>query len=132
MSISDPIADLLTRIRNATMARHNQVVVPHSKLKLAIVNILKEEGFIERFDVVKDSSRQMIRIWLKYDEDRKPILTGLTRVSKPGCRIYSRRDDIPWVYSGLGVAILSTSKGVVTDSKARRMGIGGEVLCYIW
>jgi small subunit ribosomal protein S8 len=114
------------------MARHNQVVVPYSKLKLAIVNILKEEGFIERSEVVQDSSRRMIRIWLKYDEERKPILTGLTRVSKPGCRIYSRRDNVPWVYSGLGVAILSTSKGVVTDSQARRLGIGGEVLCYIW
>jgi len=132
MSMSDPIADLLTRIRNATMARHRQVVVPNSKLKLAIVRVLKEEGFIERYQVVQDPPRQMIRIWLKYDDERKPVLTGLKRVSKPGCRIYSRRNNIPWVYSGLGVAILSTSKGVVTDSQARHLGIGGEVLCYIW
>ncbi len=132
MSMSDPIADLLTRIRNATMAHHNQVVVPHSKLKLAIVNILKEEGFIEKYEVAKESPRPLIRIWLKYDDDRRPVLTGLKRVSKPGCRIYSRREDVPWVFSGLGVAILSTSKGVVTDSQARRLGVGGEVLCYVW
>lgn len=132
MSMSDPIADLLTRIRNAMMARHTQVVVPHSKLKLAIVRILQEEGFIERYEVVKDGPRSMIRIRLKYNEDKKPVLTGLRRVSKPGCRIYSKRDTIPWVYSGLGVAILSTSKGVITDAQARRLGVGGEVLCYVW
>jgi small subunit ribosomal protein S8 len=132
MSMSDPIADLLTRIRNAIMAHHNQVVVPHSKLKVAIVSILKEEGFIERYEVVSDASRQMIRIWLKYDDQRRPILSGLRRVSKPGCRIYSKQDNVPWVHSGLGIAILSTSKGVVTDSQARHMGVGGEVLCYIW
>jgi small subunit ribosomal protein S8 len=132
MSMSDPIADLLTRIRNATMARHRQVSVPNSKLKLAIVRVLKEEGFIERYQVVQDPPRQMIRIWLKYDDEKKPVLSGLKRVSKPGCRIYSGRNNIPWVYSGLGVAILSTSKGVVTDSQARHLGIGGEVLCHIW
>lgn len=114
------------------MAHHTQVVVPHSKLKLAIVSILQEEGFIERYEVVKDGSRSMIRIRLKYNEDKKPVLTGLRRVSKPGCRIYSKRDTIPWVYSGLGVAILSTSKGVITDAQARRLGVGGEVLCYVW
>jgi len=132
MSMSDPIADLLTRIRNAVMARHSQVTVPHSKLKWAIVGVLKEEGFVERVEVLKDQPRPMIRIWLKYDEEKKPVLTGIRRISKPGCRIYSGRDDIPWVFSGLGVAILSTSRGVVTDAQARRLGIGGEVLCYIW
>jgi len=132
MSMSDPIADLLTRIRNAAMARHGQVPVPHSKLKLAIVSILKEEGFIERYEVVKDHTRPMIRIWLKYDENKKPVLTGLKRVSKPGSRIYTGRGDIPWVYSGLGVAILSTSRGVITGAQARRLGVGGEVLCYVW
>lgn len=132
MNMSDPIADLLTRIRNAIMAHHSQVVVPHSKLKLAIVSILKEEGFIERYEVIKDASRPMIRIWLKYDDQRRPVLTGLKRVSKPGCRIYSKQGNIPWVHSGLGIAILSTSKGVVTDSQARRLGVGGEVLCYVW
>lgn len=132
MNMSDPIADLLTRIRNAIMAHHSQVVVPHSKLKLAIVGILKEEGFIERYEVIKDVSRPMIRIWLKYDDQRRPVLTGLKRVSKPGCRIYSKQGNIPWVHSGLGIAILSTSKGVVTDSQARRLGVGGEVLCYVW
>jgi small subunit ribosomal protein S8 len=107
-------------------------LVPDSKLKQAIVNILAEEGFIERYQVVEDPPRRMIRIWLKYDDEKKPVLTGLKRVSKPGCRIYKKRDDIPWVYSGLGVAILSTSKGVVTGSQARYLGVGGEVLCYVW
>lgn len=132
MSMSDPIADLLTRIRNAVMARHSQVVVPHSKVKVAIVNILKEEGFIDRYEVIKDQSRQAIRIWLKYDTDKRPVLSGLSRVSKPGSRIYTKRGDIPWVYSGLGVAILSTSRGVLTGAQARRLGVGGEVLCYVW
>jgi small subunit ribosomal protein S8 len=132
MSMSDPIADLLTRIRNAVMARHSQVVVPHSKVKVAIVNILKEEGFIDRYEVIKDQSRQAIRIWLKYDMDRRPVLSGLSRVSKPGSRIYTKQSDIPWVYSGLGVAILSTSRGVLTGAQARRLGVGGEVLCYVW
>lgn len=132
MSMSDPIADLLTRIRNAVMARHNQVTVPHSKVKVAIVNVLKDEGFIERFEVVRDQARPMIRIWLKYDNDKRPVIAGIKRVSKPGSRIYTKREDIPWVYSGLGVAILSTSRGVLTGAQARRLGIGGEVLCYVW
>jgi len=135
MSTTDPIADMLTRIRNACMAGHNYVVVPSSKVKLAITRILKEEGFIESYDVTRDRPQPMIRIWLKYAGDRKnrrPVITGLKRVSKPGRRIYTGKKDIPWVLSGMGIAILSTSKGIMTGKKARRLGLGGEVLCYIW
>jgi small subunit ribosomal protein S8 len=135
MSTTDPIADMLTRIRNAIMAGRNYVVVPDSKMKLAIAGILKDEGFIENYDVTKDQPQPMIRIWLKYAGDRKdrrPVITGLRRVSKPGRRVYTDKKDIPWVRSGMGIAILSTSKGVMTGKKARRLGVGGEVLCYIW
>jgi len=132
MSTTDPIADMLARIRNAIMARHSQVLVPASKMKLAIVRILKKEGFIQNYDVTKDRPQAMIRIWLKYTEDKKPVLAGLKRVSKPGRRVYVGKKEIPWVLSGMGVAILSTSRGVMTDREARRLGIGGEVLCYIW
>lgn len=132
MCTTDPIADMLTRIRNAIMAGHNQVLIPVSKVKLAIARILKDEGFIQDYDVTKDRPRGMIRIRLKYTEDKEPVLTGLKRVSKPGRRIYAQKEEIPWVLSGMGVAILSTSKGVMTDRQARRLGVGGEVLCYIW
>ena len=135
MSTTDPIADMLTRIRNAIMAGRSYVVVPGSKMKLAIAGILKDEGFIENYDVTKDQSQPMIRIWLKYAGDRKdrrPVIAGLRRVSKPGRRVYTDKKDIPWVRSGMGIAILSTSKGVMTGKKARSLGVGGEVLCYIW
>lgn len=135
MSTTDPIADMLTRIRNAIMAGRSYVVVPDSKMKLAIAGILKDEGFIENYDVTKDQPQPMIRIWLKYAGDRKdrrPVISGLRRVSKPGRRVYTDKKDIPWVRSGMGIAILSTSKGVMTGNKARRLGVGGEVLCYIW
>jgi len=133
--VTDPIADMLTRIRNAVMAGHTFVVVPKSKIKLAIVDILQKEGFIESYDVTTDHPQPMIRIWLKYWGDRKnrrSAITGLKRVSKPGRRVYVRRDKIPWVLQGMGIAILSTPKGVMTDRQARRLGVGGEVLCYIW
>jgi small subunit ribosomal protein S8 len=135
MSTTDPIADMLTRIRNAIMAGHSYVVIPGSKMKLAIAEILKDEGFIENYDVTKDRPQPMIRIWLKYAGDRKdrrPVITGLRRVSKPGRRVYTGKKDIPWVLSGMGIAVLSTSKGVMTGKKARRLGVGGEVLCHIW
>lgn len=135
MSTTDPIADMLTRIRNAIMAGRSYVVVPGSKMKLAIAGILKDEGFIENYDVTKDQPQPVIRIWLKYAGDRKdrrPVITDLRRVSKPGRRVYTDKKDIPWVRSGMGIAILSTSKGVMTGNKARRLGVGGEVLCYIW
>jgi len=130
--MTDPIADMLTRIRNALMARHRQVLMPSSKMKVAIARILRQEGFIRHYDVSKQGPQPMLRIILKYDERGEPVLRGLKRVSKPGRRIYANRHEIPWVQSGMGVAILSTSKGVMTDRKARRLKVGGEVLCYIW
>ncbi len=135
MTMTDPIADMLTRIRNAVMAGHSYVVVPGSKIKLAIVKILKEEGFIENYDLTRDRPQPMIRIWLKYTGDRKNrrcAIMGLKRVSKPGRRVYTGKKEIPWVLSGMGIAILSTSRGIMTDKQARRLGVGGEVLCYIW
>ena len=135
MTMTDPIADMLTRIRNAIMAGHSYVVVPGSKIKVAIAGILKDEGFIENYGVTKDRPQPMIRIWLKYAGDRKDrrsVITGLKRISKPGRRVYTGRKDIPWVLSGMGISVLSTSKGVMTGKKARRLGIGGEVLCHIW
>lgn len=135
VSTTDPVADMLTRIRNAIMAGYTRVNIPASKMKTAIARILKDEGFIEDYDVTDDRPQPMIRIRLKYVGDRRnrePVLRGLKRVSKPGCRIYVKREDIPWVKSGMGIAVLSTSKGVMTDQKARRHGVGGEVLCYIW
>lgn len=130
--ISDPIADMLTRIRNGLMARQKQVVMPGSKIKVAIARILKDEGYIRDFEVTKDVPQAQLRIVLKYDRDRKPIVTGLKRISKPGRRVYASRAEIPWVLSGLGVAIMSTPQGVMTGHRARRQGVGGEVLCYIW
>ena len=133
--MTDPIADMLTRIRNAAMARHRQVVVPASKMKIAIARILKEEGFIERYDVGREKPQPMLRIILKYDHSvrpPRPVIQGLQRVSKPGRRIYVKRREIPYVRSGLGIAILSTSKGVMTDREARRQNVGGEVICYVW
>ena len=130
--MTDPIADMLTRIRNAIMVRHKYALVPSSKMKLAIAKIFKEEGFIRNYDVTRDVPQPMIRIWLKYNEDKEPILRGLKRISKPGCRVYTGKQDIPWVLSGMGIAVLSTPQGIVTDRQARRLGVGGEVLCYIW
>jgi len=137
MSVSDPIADLLTRIRNALMAGQQIVSIPSSKLKLAICQILKEEGFIESFEEAHQAGKaqRTIRIKLKYmgeRRDRRPVISGLKRISKPGRRVYVGRSDIPWVQSGLGVAILTTPKGVMTGVRARQLGIGGEVLCEVW
>lgn len=135
MTMTDPIADMLTRIRNAIMVGHSYVVVPGSKVKLAIAKILKEEGFIENYEITKDRPQPVIRIWLRYAGDRKDrrcAITGLRRVSRPGCRVYTGKKDIPRVLSGMGIAVLSTSRGIMTDKQARRLGIGGEVLCYVW
>jgi small subunit ribosomal protein S8 len=137
MSVTDPIADMLTRLRNAMMAGQTLVAMPSSKMRSSIAKILKEEGYIANFDVV-DGERpghKVMRIRLKYvgeRRDRRPVITGLERVSKPGRRVYTAKTDIPWVLSGLGIAILSTPKGVMTGQRARRLGIGGEVLCKIW
>ncbi|MBK6431411.1 MAG: 30S ribosomal protein S8 [Anaerolineae bacterium] len=130
--VNDPIADMLTRIRNALMARHRQVLIPSSKMKVAVARLLKEEGFIQHYDVTRDRPQPMLRIILKYDKNRKPVLSGLKRVSKPGCRVYTPYREIPWVLSGMGVAILTTPRGMMTDRQARRAHLGGEVLCYVW
>jgi small subunit ribosomal protein S8 len=132
MTMTDPIADMLTRIRNAIMVKKKEVVVPSSKLKLEIAKILKEEGFIENFKFEDDGKQGILRIYLKWTPDKQSVIRGLERVSKPGCRIYCTKDDIPNVMNGLGIAIISTSKGILTDQKCRELGIGGEVLCYIW
>jgi small subunit ribosomal protein S8 len=137
MSVSDPISDFLTRIRNAIMAGQQIVSIPSSKLKLAICKILQEEGFIEGFEEAQQPEKvqRTIRVKLKYvgeRRDRRPVISGLKRVSKPGRRVYVGRSDIPWVQSGLGVAILTTPKGVMTGIRARQLGIGGEVLCEVW
>ena len=133
MSVTDPIADMLTRIRNAGMARHPQVAMPSSKMRESIAKILKEEGFIKDYEVLPGKMPSLL-IHMKYTRGRRsnPVITGLRRVSKPGRRIYAGKQDIPWVRSGLGVAIMSTSRGVMTGSQARRQGVGGEVLCYVW
>ncbi len=131
MTMSDPIADMLTRIRNANTAKHDTVDVPASKMKLAIANILLDEGYIAKYDLVEDGHFQTIHITLKYGADKK-VITGLKRISKPGLRVYANTEDIPRVLGGLGTAIISTNKGVVTDKEARKLGVGGEVLCFVW
>ncbi len=130
--ISDPIADMLTRINNGIMARQKQVVMPGSKVKVAVARILKEEGFIRDFEVTKDAPQPQLRVVLKYDRDRKSVVGGVKRISRPGRRVYVGRKEIPWVLSGLGISILSTPQGIMTGQKARRQGLGGEVLCYVW
>ena len=130
--MTDPIADMLTRTRNALAEQHKQVAMPSSKIKVGIARILKEEGFIRGYDVNPTEPQPTLNLHLKYDGDRKPIISGLQRVSKPGRRIYSSRNDIPWVRSGLGVTIMSTPKGVITGRDARRAGVGGEVICFVW
>lgn len=132
MTVSDPIADMLTRIRNAIMARHDFVLVPSSRTKLSIARILKDEGFVTEYEVLRGKPQRVIKLYLRYDDTNQPIFSGLERVSKSGLRVYVGQKEIPRVYSGLGVAILSTSKGVMTGKQAWRRGIGGELLCYIW
>jgi small subunit ribosomal protein S8 len=137
MTINDPISDMLTRVRNAVMAGQSQVAMPSSKIKAEIAKILKDEGFLESFDVAdgENSTFQVLRLKLKYVGDRrerKPVLSGIVRVSSPGRRIYTKKTDIPWVLSGLGVAILSTPKGIMTGARARQLGVGGEILCKVW
>ena len=133
MTMSGPIADMLTRIRNANTAKHDTVDVPASKMKLAIANILLDEGYIAKYDLVEDGHFQTIHITLKYGADKnEKVITGLKRISKPGLRVYANTEDIPRVLGGLGTAIISTNKGVVTDKEARKLGVGGEVLCFVW
>lgn len=132
MSVTDPIADMLTRIRNAIMVRHDSVLVPASKIKLSIARILKEEGFIADYEVVRGKPHRSIKILLRYFDENKPAISGLKRVSKPGLRVYVQKKEIPRVYGGLGIAIVSTPQGVRTGQQAWRQGAGGELLCYVW
>lgn len=137
MSVTDPIADMLTRIRNAVMAGHPLVAIPSSKMKLAIAKILKEEGYIAAYELAdgKTANQKVLRVRLKYvgeRRERKSVISGLERISRPGRRVYSGKSDIPWVLSGMGVAIISTPKGVMTGQRARQLGVGGEVICKIW
>jgi small subunit ribosomal protein S8 len=137
MSVNDPIADMLTRIRNGVIAGHTQVAIPSSKLKTSIAQIMKDEGFIEGFEVVDGQSpvHKVLRVRLKYvgeRRSRRPVIEGMERISRPGRRVYAKKSEVPWVYSGLGVAIISTPKGVMTDRRARQVGVGGEVLCKVW
>ncbi|HWQ82920.1 MAG TPA: 30S ribosomal protein S8 [Anaerolineales bacterium] len=137
MSTTDPISDMLTRVRNAVMAGHTMVALPSSKIKVAIAKIMKEEGYITNFEVVdgKIPAQKVLRIRLKYvgeRRERRPVITGLERISRPGRRVYSGKQEIPWVLSGMGIAIISTPKGVMTGQRARQMGVGGEVLCKVW
>ena len=133
MTMSDPIADMLTRIRNANTAKHDTVDIPSSKMKIAIADILVDEGFIEKYDLIDEGAFKTSRITLKYGADKnEKIITGIKRISKPGLRIYAGKDEIPTVLGGLGIAILSTNKGIITDKEARKLQVGGEVLAFVW
>jgi len=133
LTTNDPIADMLTRIRNANTAKHDTVDVPASKMKIAIANILVDEGYIAKYDLVEDGNFKTIRIALKYGKDKnEKIISGLKRISKPGLRVYANKEELPKVLGGLGIAIISTNKGVITDKEARAQGVGGEVLAFIW
>jgi len=132
MAVTDPIADMLTRIRNAIMVRHDFVLVPASRTKLSIARILKDEGFVGEYEVLRGKPHRVIKLYLKYDDKNQPIISGLERVSKPGLRVYVGQKEIPRVYGGLGIAIISTPKGVITGKQAWHQGIGGELLCYVW
>jgi small subunit ribosomal protein S8 len=135
MSVSDPIGDMLTRVRNAIGVGHASVALPSSQIKVAIAAILKDEGYIQDFEITEGNNRKTLRLWLKYSGERRnrvSAITGLQRISRPGRRIYTGKNNVPWVLSGMGVAILSTPKGVITGQQARRLNVGGEVLCYVW
>ena len=133
MTMSDPIADMLTRIRNANTAKHDTVDVPSSKMKLAIAQILQDEGYIRKYELVDDGAFKSIHIVLKYGADKsEKIITGIKRISKPGLRVYAGKDELPRVLGGLGIAIISTNQGVITDREARKQGVGGEVLAFVW
>ena len=133
MAMSDPIADMLTRIRNANTAKHDTVDIPSSKIKVAIAGILVDEGYIEKYDIIEDGNFKTIRVTLKYGADKnEKVITGIKRISKPGLRVYAGKEDIPSVLGGLGIAILSTNQGIITDKEARKLQVGGEVLAFVW
>ena len=132
MTMTDPIAAMLTRIRNANTVGHETVEIPASKMKKSIAEILKEEGYIEDFDIIDDNKQGIIKITMKYGANKEKVITGIKKISKPGLKVYAKANDVPRVIGGLGIAIISTSKGVVSDKEARKMGVGGEVICYVW
>ena len=132
MSMTDPLADMLSRIRNAGRAGHDKVDIPASRMKIALARIFKEEGFIKNYKVIKDNRQGILRVYLRYDDEQKPLIQRVERVSRPGLRVYVGHEDLPRVQGGLGVAVISTSKGVITDRQARKFKVGGEVLCQIW
>lgn len=132
MTMSDPIADMLTRIRNANTVYHERVDIPASKIKRELGRILKEEGFVRDVDVVSDDKGGTLRVFLKYGQKKERVISGLRRISKPGLRVYAAKDELPRVLGGLGVAVISTSRGIMTDRQARKEGLGGEVICYVW
>lgn len=132
MVMTDPIADMLTRIRNGNHAKHESVDIPASNIKKELANILLEEGYIKGFDVIDDGKQGIIRVELKYTEEKERVITGIKRISKPGLRVYVNKEEIPRVLGGLGIAVVSTSKGILTDKSARKQGVGGEVICYVW
>lgn len=132
MVMTDPVADFLTRIRNANTVHHDKVEAPSSKIKKAIAVVLKDEGFIRDYEYIEDGKQGILRVYLKYGAERERVITGVKRISKPGLKVYARKDSIPKVLRGLGIAIISTSKGIMTDKQARRLGLGGEVICYVW
>ena len=132
MAMTDPIADMLTRIRNANVVYHEKVDIPASKMKRALAEILKNEGYIRDYQVISDDKQGVLRVFLKYGTDRERVITGLRRISKPGLRIYAKKDELPRVLGGLGVAVVSTTSGLMSDRQARKSGLGGEVVCYIW
>ena len=132
MPVTDPLADMLTRIRNANTAKHSKVDIPASKMKVSVARILKSEGYIKNYKLIKDRKHGILRIYLKYDEFNEGVIMGLKRMSKPGRRLYVKKDDIPLVLNGMGITVLSTSKGVLADREARKLNVGGELLCSIW
>ncbi len=132
MVMTDPIADMLTRIRNANSVLHDKVEIPSSNIKQAIANILKAEGFIKEFETIEDNKQNIIRVTLKYGPNRDKVISGIKRISKPGLRVYAKKDQLPRVLGGLGIAIISTSQGLMTDKAARKIGLGGEVIAYVW
>jgi len=132
MTMTDPIADMLTRIRNANTVGHESVDIPASKMKKAIAEILLDEGYIGGYDVIDDSKQGTIRVQMKYGADKEKVISGIKKISKPGLKVYAKANDVPKVLGGLGIAIISTSKGIVSDKKARELGVGGEVICYVW
>ena len=132
MTMTDPIADMLTRIRNANTVGHTTVEIPASKMKKSIAGILADEGYIKGFDVIDDNKQGIIRIQMKYGTDKERVISGIKKISKPGLKVYAKSDEVPKVLGGLGIAIISTSNGIISDKQARKLGVGGEVICYVW